>query len=307
MYTLKIFLTTALITATLIIPAKAEDGSEGEARVIYIESVKYTLPLLEKWVTEYNKTNPGVQVKWAEKNAENIDVRIVANVDTEYENNGEGQLVTYVGRSALLPVTTKANPLYEQIARKKFGKKELKKLFFAADPLDEEDSSRDKLKEQLTVYSGSGKSAGAALFASYFGQSASNFRGKKIQGDDIFLLQAISKDPTGITFNNLSYIYDLTDRQLKDNIALFPLDVKKDQLEVIKSENLDETISLLENEKVELVPVLNIGFVYDEHADTQQFLKWVITEGQKFNHEYGFLQVDKKTLAYQNTLFEDKK
>jgi ABC-type phosphate transport system substrate-binding protein len=290
-----------VLTVTALIPAKAEDEREDKARVIYIESAKYALPLLEKWITEYNKTNPDVQVKWAAKNAENIDVRIVASVDTDNENNGDdGKMITYVGRSALLPVTTKANPLYEQIARKKFGKKELKKLFFADDPFGEEEPSKDKFKEQLTVYSGSGKTSGATYFASYFGQTASDFRGKKIQGDDIFLLHAISKDPTGITFNNLSYIYDLTDRQLKDEIALFPLDVKKNQFEVIKSENLDETISLLENEKVELVPVLNIGFVYDEQTGVGQFLKWIITEGQQFNHEYGFLQVDKKTLAYQN-------
>jgi ABC-type phosphate transport system substrate-binding protein len=303
MHTLKLFLAITLISIALIHPATAEDGREGKARVIYIESAKYTLPLLEKWVTEYNKTNPDVQVKWAEKNAETIDIRVVATVDTENDDNDDnGKVITYVGRSALLPVTTKANPLYEQIAKKKFGKKELKRIFFADDPFGEEESSKDKFKEQLTVYSGSGKASGATFFASYFGQSTADFRGKKIQGDDIYLLQAISKDPTGITFNNLSYIYDLSDRRLKDEIVLFPLDVKKDHLEVIKSENLDETISLLENEKVELVPVLNIGFAYDEQTEARQFLKWIITEGQQFNHQYGFLQIDQKTLAYQNNL-----
>ncbi|MDR1594417.1 MAG: hypothetical protein LBS43_08055 [Prevotellaceae bacterium] len=307
MNTLKLFLAITLISIALNHSAKAEDGRDGKARAIYIESGKYTLPLLEKWVTEYNKTNPDVQVKWAEKNAADIDVRVVTNVDAENENDDNSKLITYVGRSALLPVTTKANPLYEQIAKKKFGKKELKRIFFADDPFEDEDSSKDKFKEQLTVYSGSGKTSGAMFFASYFGQTASDFRGKKIQGDDIYLLQAIGKDPTGVTFNNLSYIYDLNNRQLKNNITVLPLDVKKDQLEVIKSENLDETLSLLENEKVELVPVLNIGFAYDdEQAGAQHFLKWIITEGQKFNHQFGFLRVDEKTLAYQNNLLTNK-
>jgi ABC-type phosphate transport system substrate-binding protein len=302
----KLLLTTALINTAAITSVKAEDGREGKARAIYVESAKYTLPLLEKWVTEYNKTNPEVPVEWGGKNSENIDLRIVANVDTENDNlSDDGKTVTYIGRSALLPVTTKENPLYEQISRKKFGKKELKRLFFAEDLLDEDDSSKDKFKEQLTVYSGGGKASSATFFASYFGQSSSDFRGKKIQGDDIYLLHAISKDSTGVTFNNLSYIYDLKNRQIKDKIALLPLDIKKGQLEVIKSENLDETISLLENEKVELVPVLNIGFAWNGQADARQFLKWIITEGQKFNHEFGFLQVDEKTLSYQKNLLEN--
>jgi ABC-type phosphate transport system substrate-binding protein len=304
MYILRLFLAIAVLSVTEVSPVKGGDGREDKSRVLYIESAKYTLPLLEKWVDEYNKTNPEVPVEWAEKNTEKIDLRIVADAETENKSlNEAGEVITYVGRSALLPVTTKENPLYEQIAKKKFGKKELKRLFFADDLLGEEDTSKDKFKEQLTVYSGSGKASGTTFFASYFGHSASDFRGKKIQGDDIYLLHAISKDPTGITFNNLSYIYDLKDRQLKDPIALLPLDIKKDQLKVIKSENLDETLSLLENEKVELVPLLNIGFAYNEQADAQPFLKWIITEGQKFNHEFGFLQVDEQTLSsYRKSL-----
>jgi ABC-type phosphate transport system substrate-binding protein len=300
--TTKLFLTAAL--SAVIIGSVRAGNNNDEAQVIYIESAKYTLPLMEKWITEYGKTNPGIQIKWAEKNSENIDLRIVANVENDNFNE-DGKTVTYVGRSALLPVTTKKNPLHEQIARKKFGKKDLKRLFFIDDPFEDEDSSKDKLKEQLTVYSGSSKTSGATFFASYFGLTSSDFRGKKIQGDDIYLLQAISKDPTGITFNNLSYIYNLEDRKLKDGISLLPLNVKKDHLEVIKSENLDETISLLENEKVELVPVLNIGFVYDEQSNVKKFLQWIIVEGQKFNHEFGFLQIDEKTLSYQKNLFGD--
>jgi ABC-type phosphate transport system substrate-binding protein len=306
MNTLKLFLTIALINTATIASVRAEDGRENKARTIYIESAKYTLPLLEKWVAEYNRTNPEVHVKWAEKNAENIDLRIVTNVDAEPENlNKDGKTVIYIGRSALLPVTTTENPLYGQIVRKKFGKKELKRLFFADNLFDDEEPAKDRFKEQLTIYSGSGKTSGATFFASYFGQNSSDFRGKKVQGDDIYLLHAISKDSTGITFNSLNYIYNLKNRTLKDKIALLPLDIKKGQLEIIKSENLDRTISLLENEKVELIPVLNIGLAYDEQTDTRQFLKWIITEGQKFNHEFGFLQVDEKTLSYQTNLLEN--
>jgi ABC-type phosphate transport system substrate-binding protein len=115
------------------------------------------------------------------------------------------------------------------------------------------------------------------------------------------LLNAIRKDSTGVTFNNLSYIYDLKDRRLKDEIALLPLDVKKEQFEIISSENIDRTLSLLEEHNIELIPVESIGFAYDkqERKSVKDFLQWIITDGQKFNHEYGFLNLDKKTLAYQ--------
>ncbi|MDR2121308.1 MAG: hypothetical protein LBP64_10625 [Tannerella sp.] len=301
MKTVKLVLTLALAGAATINPAKADGGDEN-SRVIYIESAKYTLPLVEKWISEYNRTNPGVQVRHAGKDARNVDLRIVAY--TEAAPAGEdGKTVTCVGRAALLPVTAKDNPLREQIGRRKFGKKELKKLFFSEDPLEGEDAKKDPLQEQLTVYSGNSTTSGASFFASHFGYTTAGFRGKKILGDDIYLLQAISKDPTGVTFNNLGYIYDLQDRQLKDNIALLPLNVGKAQQEIIKSGNLDETLSLLEQEKIELVPVHHIGFTGDEQSGAKDFLKWILTEGQKFNHEFGFLQPDEKTLSHQKKHF----
>jgi ABC-type phosphate transport system substrate-binding protein len=301
MKTVNLFLAAALAGAAVINPAKADGGDENR-QVIYIESAKYTLPLVEKWIAEYNKTNPGVQVRHAGKDVRTADLRIVANA--EADNSGEeGKVITYVGRSALLPVTAKDNPLHEQISKRRFGKKELKKLFFSEDLFEEESDKKDPLQEQLTVYSGNSAASAAPLFASHFGQTIAGFRGKKILGDDIYLLQAISKDPTGVTFNNLSYIYDLKDRQLKDEIALLPLNVKKEQSEIIRSENLDETLSLLENEKVELVPVHHIGFAYDAQSGAKDFLKWILSEGQKFNHEFGFLQLDEKTLSYQKKHF----
>ncbi|MDR0758487.1 MAG: hypothetical protein LBF85_11680 [Tannerella sp.] len=302
MKTVKLFLTLALAAgAATVIPAKADGGDENR-QVIYIESAKYTLPLVEKWISEYNRTNPGVQVRHAGKDVGRVDLRIVANAEANSPGE-DGKAVTYVGRAALLPVTAKDNPLHEQISRRKFGKKELKKLFFAEDPFEEEDTKKDPLQAQLTVYSGNSAASGAPFFASHFGLTVAGFRGKKILGDDIYLLQAIGKDPTGVTFNNLGYIYDLKDRQLKDNIALLPLNVRKEQQEIIRSGNLDETLSLLENEKVELVPIHHIGFACDGQSGAKDFLKWILVEGQKFNHEFGFLQLDEKTLSYQKKTF----
>jgi hypothetical protein len=98
----------------------------------------------------------------------------------------------------------------------------------------------------------------------------------------------------------------LEGRRLKDNLALLPLDVKKEQSEILGAENLDETLTLLEDGKTDLVPVDDLGFVYSKKGkgSVKSFLKWVLTDGQGFNHVYGFLTLDGKTLAYQKKLLE---
>jgi hypothetical protein len=40
--------------------------------------------------------------------------------------------------------------------------------------------------------------------------------------------------------------------------------------------------------------------------EVADFLKWVLTDGQKFNHEKGFLNLEKQELAEQNSKLSEK-
>ena len=104
----------------------------------------------------------------------------------------------------------------------------------------------------------------------------------------------MKKDNYGITFNNLNYLFDLNSRKLKPQISLLTLDLKKEYSEILSNENLDEIISLLETESPELIPVADIGFIYNKKSSVTKFLQWIINEGQQYNHEFGFLTLDKK-------------
>jgi len=89
--------------------------------------------------------------------------------------------------------------------------------------------------EKLVIYSGSNATSVAASFAHNFGEESSNFRGKRISGDDLFLNTALSKDPLGVSFNALPNIFDLQSRHIKDDLTIIGIDVKK---------NLEESFSL---------------------------------------------------------------
>lgn len=127
-------------------------------------------------------------------------------------------------------------------------------------------------------------------------------------GDDIYLLSAIKKDSIGLTYNNLGYLYDVNSRSLKEGIALLPIDLKKEAKPIL-SGNLDEVLGVLEATKIETVPVEKIGFVYSEQnarKEITEFLKWVLTDGQKFNHDKGFLNLDKQALNEQESRLSER-
>ncbi|MGM9776976.1 MAG: hypothetical protein ACI3ZD_01375, partial [Prevotella sp.] len=127
------------------------------------------------------------------------------------------------------------------------------------------------------------------------GFKPSALKGKRIAGDDIFLLNAIEKNKQSVTFNSLSYIFNTSDRRLKPHIALLPLDFKKDQKEALLSGNLDKTLDELERQIPDLVVVDAVAFSYNTfNTDIDNFLQWVLSDGQGYNHKAGFLRLAEK-------------
>jgi ABC-type phosphate transport system substrate-binding protein len=274
----------------------------GQQEVVYIKGLGFVDALLEKWISEYSKEHPGVLLSVAGKNVREHSVEVVPFG----KQNGDvlqTQTASFsFGKYAVLPIAGKNNTLPGELKKKKLNEKRIKELFFEKDLLADDDDEPDtKKKYDLTVYSGNNSYSVSHLFAGHFGYEASNLKGKKIAGDDIYLNSAVKKDLKGISFNNLNYIFNIESRQLNEGIVLFPLDVKKEYAEILNLQNLDETIKLLENKDINLIPVEELTFVLPEKINpaTLQFLEWALSEGQDYLHSYGFLRLDEKTLARQ--------
>lgn len=77
--------------------------------------------------------------------------------------------------------------------------------------------------------------------------------------------------------------------------------MKKEYADDLSSNaDLDKTISLLENEKIEGVPIEKIGFSFDMNNSTiRDFVNWIISNGTTLNHAYGLLNLNDKTLVIQ--------
>ena len=155
----------------------------------------------------------------------------------------------------------------------------------------EEDVRKNKAFEAITIYSGSNATSVAGSFAHNFGEESANFRGKRIAGDDLFLNTAIAKDPLGVSFNTLSNIFDLKSRQLKNDLTLVGLDLKKDVADSFNG-TLDDVINSLENGKPAEVAIEKVGITFNKKDEAiSRFLQWVLENGTKYNHQYGLLNL----------------
>lgn len=296
----KIALTIAVLFSISISNIWAEETSTNASSVRYVKAPRFARPLVEKWITEYAKTQPGVEFQIAKGNQSQDNIALNVVFDNQNTEREEFSHVVYFGEFAVLPITASGSEAAKVLEGKHLNSKKLKQLYFLNDDFDE-DVKKIKQFEKLVIYSGSNASSVATSFAHNFGEESSNFRGKRISGDDLFLNTALAKDPLGVSFNALPNIFDLKSRHIKENLTIIGIDVKKSLEDSFSDKaSLDELILALENGKVSEVAVEKIGVSYNIADDAvNQFLSWVLAQGTKYNHEFGLLNLDNKLAQAQ--------
>lgn len=259
-----------------------------------IKTPAFAQPLVEQWVSIYNESHPNQQISLAAKGME-ADIQIVVS---QQQASQLGKTSISFGRYAILPFATTGSEAASIFGSKKYSKSKIEHIYFNSNDEDDEFGDYENANKGMTIYTGNSTATVANSFAEYFGLPASAFRGKRIQGDDRFVNTAVSRDQKGLAFNALSNLYDLQTRQLKQNIQLLGLDVKRDVQHALESQNLDELLSALENTQSDAIATANISLNYDsQNVEATQFVNWVLNDGIKYNHQYGLLNNDQQLQA----------
>lgn len=260
-----------------------------------IKSPAFTQPLVEQWITIYNEVHPESQINMAAKGV-TADIQIVVS---RHQAEQLGQKTSAFGRVAILPFATEGSEAAETFGSRRLSKARLEHIYFNIEDEDDEFGDYADANKGMTIYSGNSQASVANTFAEYFGQSATAFRGKRIQGDDRFVNQAVSRDQKGLAFNALANLYDLETRQLKQGIHLLSLDVKRDVQKALEEGNLDTLLGSLEAEsKNDAIATAEISLSYDaQNQEASQFISWVLTEGVRYNHQFGLLNSNQQLQA----------
>ena len=277
--------------ATLFIASQIVASAQEE---INLRVSNFARPLAEKWATEYAQQT-GVKINFV--GASTTTPNTISLVTSDAIADDEETV--YFGRYAVLPVVNKDSEAEQLLSGKRLNAKKLKNIFFVKDEFDD-DKKESKAERELHIYSGNGKLSVSRSYATHFSHVAADYKGKRISGDDIFLNSALSRDPLGITINTISNIFDLNTRQLRSGLSLVSLDLGRHADEVFDTANLDNIIALLESDNFDEIAIGNAGLAYDHNNTTlNDFVRWILTNGNQYVHEFGLLQLTQKDLATQ--------
>jgi ABC-type phosphate transport system substrate-binding protein len=300
LFLIVIFIGSATVLAqnpSPVSPAATDGQSNKQTKIVLITGTRFTYPLIQKWIDDYSKVNPLVQVIIEPRGTTDpsrYDIMVeVYEQDEEIKKNRE---YLYVARYAILPVANSKSEFARFYQEKGINQDLISQLFF-------HDLYSDKKKEQeikapYTIYTRLQKAGAPIFFTKYFGYEQKDIRGKAIAGSDEHLLKAILRDSTGVSYLPLTLIYDHASRKPVPGLTVLPVDLNGNGRVSTDEKFYDDltgVLARLEGADSRDIHTLPVGYVHfsvnklNASAEAVEFLKWVMANGQNDLHDFGYL------------------
>ena len=296
-------------------------SSKQKEQTISISGAFALYPLVVKWSEEYKKEHPEVRFNisaggagkgMADALSGTVDLGMFSR-EIAPEEIEKGVWWTGLAIDAVLPTISANNKFLVQLNNTGISRANLAAVFIkdsiqSWNQLPGLEKIPDAANAKLTVYTRSDACGAAGTWAAYLGGSQENLKGIGIFGDP-GLAEAVAKDENGIGFNNTIYVYDIKTGQKRPGIEVLPLDLNENG-KIDANENFySDFSSVLEAIAAGIYPsppARELYFVSKGRPQKQSvadFIKWTLTEGQKYVVESGYVPVDQEKIeAYLKQL-----
>jgi phosphate transport system substrate-binding protein len=262
-------------------------------------------PLVIQWAEEYKKEHPEVRFNisgggagkgMADALSGAVDLGMFSR-EIHQEEKDKG--VWWVGLTidAVLPTISNQNPYLDRLKQRGITKEEFAAIFLDNSITNWAELFQEPNKLDLKVYTRSDACGAAETWAQFLGGKQENLKGIGIYGDP-GLAEAVGKDPSGIAFNNTIFVYDIKTGKKRQNIEVIPIDINgngKIDPEEDFYESFESVLEAIANGAYPSPPARELYFVAKGKPEKQavlDFIKWTLTDGQKFVTEAGYVPID---------------
>ena len=289
-----------VLASTKTVTVSADPKVRAEQNIVVITGNRFSYPLVQKWIDEYNKTNPNAQIV-IESRGTSDPARYDILVEAYEQAVKQTRQYVYAARYAILPVANSKSAFAKTYADKGLDTDLIKQIFFHDIFADQE--KQKPIKLPFTVYTRLQKAGAPIVFSKYFKHQQKDIKGTVIAGADEHLLKALLRDSVGVSYLPLQLIYNVSTKTTVDGITVLPVDLNGngkvgDDEKIFAS--LEKVISHLESAESDdrkNIPIGSLHLSVDNkttNSDAIEFLKWVKENGQQYIHEFGYLSNEAK-------------
>jgi len=267
-------------------------------------------PMAIRWAEEFRKINPGVRIDISAGGAGKgitdalnnmVDLGMVSR-EIYAEELKKGAYPVAVTKDAVVPVVNALNPSLDIILSKGLKKDAGNNIWITGMYKTWAQAFGIKGSVPIHVYTRSDACGAGEVWAKYYNKKQEDLLGNGVYGDPGLAL-AVKKDPLGIGFNNIGYVYDSNTKKQLAGIRVLPLDINNDG-KITPDEDfydsIDKLIAAIADGIYPSPPARELYFVTNGKPKNElviKFLQWVLTDGQKYVNESGYITLSKEKVA----------
>ena len=229
-----------------------------------------------------------------------VDIGMVSR-EIYPEEVKKGALGIAVTKDAVVPVISALNPSLNEILTVGLKPEAFNDIWITGKFKTWAQAINANSKGPIHVYTRSDACGAGEVWAKYFGKKQEDLLGSGVFGDPGLAL-AVKKDPLGIGYNNIGYAYDFKSKKQISGIRVVPIDLNRNG-KIDPEENfyntMDELIDAIGKGKYPSPPARDLYFVLNKKPTNKvlkEFLKCVLSDGQKFVNETGYINLPKNVL-----------
>jgi len=288
---------------------KGEQKNSRTSSTIRVSGAWALYPMMVRWADEFTKTHPNYQIDVAAGGAGKgvadtlaglVDIGMVSR-DIKTEELQKGAWHVPVVKDAVFPIMNANNPALKEVMSKGLTKKKFLALWNEGKKLTWGQLTGGSFSDRVQVYTRSDACGAAETWAKYLdNRNQEDLRGVAVYGDP-GITEAVKKDLSGIGYNNLNYAYDIKTGLPQIGIRIIPIDINENG-------RIDPEEDLTSKEKaIRAViagvypspPVRELNLIVRGKLSrpVQEFIQWILTDGQRFVEEVGYIKISEKQIS----------
>jgi phosphate transport system substrate-binding protein len=276
-------------------------------------------PMAMKWVEEFTKAYPGVKIDvqaggagkgMADVLSGMVDIGMVSR-DVHPAEVDKGALALAVTKDAVVATVNARNPRLKDILARGITADKVSGLWITAEMTTWGRVLGTADKTPVHVFTRSDACGAAETWAAYMGKRQEDLEGVGVYGDP-GVADAVRRDPVSVGYNNVNFAYDAKTKLPVEGLAILPLDLngngRLDPEESFYADR-DQLCGAIAEGRYPSPPARDLFFVtkgVPASEVVRAFLRWVLTEGQAFVADTGYIGLSQEKLRKGLALLGEK-
>jgi phosphate transport system substrate-binding protein len=299
------------VTAMLLVGCTQQNSGEQTEDELAVSGAWAIYPLMVRWAEEYQRLYPDVRIDVSAGGAGKgmvdvlsgmVDIGMVSR-EIRPEEEEQGAYWIGVAKDAVFPTINATNPVLTILMENGISRDVLVNLYIQGDMMTwGEITGQPEVTDPVNLYTRSDACGAAEIWAKYLGGAQEDLVGIGVFSDP-GIVDAVSKDPFSIGYNNLNYAFDPTTLLPITGTVILPIDINENgQLDDEEIFDTKEKAIWAVMEGYYPSPPARVLYLVTNGQPTgllRNFLIWILNDGQAYLEEAGYISLSEEQLSIE--------